>query len=301
VLDVGDYFPPRRVDDPEFGADPHGVVGGYVTPDAGFVDDPMLAAVNLMDAARRSGATLRLNAEVTGIRHAGGRVTGVDLAGGEQIAAPIVVNVAGPASGKVNAMAGVTAEMRIGHRPLRQEVHVVEAPAGFGLDDGTIVTDLGLGSYFRPHLGGTLVVGGTEPKCDPLEWIDDPDRFNDRPTVEGFERNVYRMARRLPTVKIPHRPVGLAALYDASDDWVPFYDKTSLAGFYLACGSSGNQFKNAPLAGVFVAELIEAAERGHDHDLEPIRVRGARTGFEIDLGAFSRRREPTETSGTVLG
>ena len=54
--------------------------------------------------------------------------------------------------------------MRIGHRPLRNEMFAVPAPSGFGLDDGaTIVADLDIGQYFRPQIGGTLLVGGTEP------------------------------------------------------------------------------------------------------------------------------------------
>lgn len=301
ALDVGDYFPPRPIDDPGFTADAHGDLGGYFTPDAGFVDDPMLAANNFMYAARHHGATLRLRSEVTSIRHEGGAVIGVDLASGESIDCPIVVNVGGPSSGKINAMAGVTEEMTIAHRPLRQEVYVAEAPAGFGMEDGTIITDSNLGTYFRPHLGGTLLIGGAEPECDPLEWVEDPADFNVNTTIESFERNVYRTARRLPEIGIPHRPRGLAALYDVTDDWVPLYDKSSLAGFYMACGTSGNQFKNAPMAAIFLAELIEAAERGQDHDADPVHVLGARTGHSIDLSAFSRLRQPSQTSGTVLG
>ena len=85
-------------------------------------------------------------------------------------------------------MAGVTGDMRIGHRPLRKEVFAVPAPAGFALDDGApIVADLDIGQYFRPQTGGTLLVGGTEPECDELEWVDDPDNFEEQPTVEIWE------------------------------------------------------------------------------------------------------------------
>lgn len=301
ALDPGDFSPPRPVDDPGFAAEPHGELGGYFTPDAGFVDDPQLAATNLMDAARRGGAQLRLRSEVVGIATQQGQVTGVELGSGETISAPVVVNAAGPGSSVINRMADVVSDMAISHRPLRQEVHVTPAPSGFGSDEGTIVTDPGLGTYFLPHPGGTLLVGGTEPECDPLEWVDDPTEFDPLPTAPSFERNVFRLARRLPTVGIPHRPLGVAGLYDVSDDWVPIYDKTNLGGFFLACGTSGNQFKNAPLVGTFLAALIDAAAAGHDHDAEPVRVRGRRTGLDIDLSAFSRRRQPTATSGSVLG
>jgi hypothetical protein len=52
---------------------------------------------------------------------------------------------------------------------------------------------------------------------------------------------------------------------------------------------------------MFIRALVDAADRGHDHDAEPVRVRGPRTGLEIDLGAFSRRRLPVRTTGTVMG
>ena len=192
--------------------------------------------------------------------------------------------------------------MRIAHRPLRQEVFAVPAPPGFALEDGgPVVADLDIGQYFRPQVGGTLLVGGTEPACDVLEWVDDADRFNDQPTVEHWTTAMFRLARRLPEFGVPAKPVGLAALYDASDDWVPIYDGSSLGGFFMACGTSGNQFKNAPLAGKFMRALVDAADAGHDHDAHPVQFRGERTGRDINLGAFSRRRDRAATSGTVMG
>ncbi len=303
ALDAGDYWPPKPVDDPAFGDDPHGVVSGYFTPGAGFIDDPMLAAANFMHAAQELGAGLMLNSPVTGIRRRGNRVIGVTLASGERIDAPVVVNVGGPASAEINAMAGVLDDMRIGNRPMRQEVHVVAAPHDFLLSAGTstLVTDADLGTYFRPQIGDTLLVGSTEPECDELEFLDRPRDYNDLPTAAGFERSMLRLARRLPSLGIPHRPVGLAALYDVTDDWMPIYDRSSLDGFFMACGTSGNQFKNAPLAGVFMAELVAAAERGVDHDVDPVSYVGRRTGRAIDIGAFSRRRDRAATSGSVLG
>jgi sarcosine oxidase subunit beta len=301
-LDPGRYWPPKRIDDPAFADDATGELTAFYSPGSGFIDDPMLAAHNLAFAARQHGATFRFHETVVGIDRREGRVSGVTLAGGDVVEAPVVVNVGGPHSGILNEMAGVTGDMRIGHRPLRNEVFAVPAPAGFDLDDGaTIVADLDIGQYFRPQFGGTLLVGGTEPACDELEWIEDPDDFREQPTVEIWETSMFRLARRMPEFGVPSRPVGLAALYDASDDWVPIYDKSSLPGFYMACGTSGNQFKNAPLAGQFIRALVDAADRGIDHDAEPVQFVGRRTGRAINVGAFSRRRDPAVTSGTVMG
>jgi glycine/D-amino acid oxidase-like deaminating enzyme len=302
ALDHGSYFPPKAIDDPAFADDAVGELHAFYNGDSGYIDDPMLAAHNLAHAARHHGATFRFRRAVRAIPRAGGRVTGVELDGGEGVTAPVVVNVGGPHSAHLNELAGVTADMRITSRALRQEVFAVPAPPGMLLADGApFVADLDLGQYFRPQAGGTLLVGGTEAACDELEWIADADVFDEIASVEGWERTTLRLARRVPGLGVPPRPVGLAALYDVSDDWVPIYDRSSLDGWFMACGTSGNQFKNAPLAGQFIRALVDATDAGVDHDIDPVRFIGPVTGRAIDLGAFSRRRRPAATSGTVMG
>jgi glycine/D-amino acid oxidase-like deaminating enzyme len=228
----------------------------------------------------------------------------VGLSNGEEIESPVVINAAGPWSGRINRMAGVGAEFTIGVRPLRQEVHYVQAPSGFNADGalGPSIADLDLGTYIRAAAGDKIMVGGTEPECDPLDWIEDPDKSNPSVTASCFERQVLRAARRLTTLTVPITPQGVAGVYDVSDDWQPIYDRTDLAGFYVAMGTSGNQFKNAPLVGRFLATLVERVEAGDDHDREPLHYVGEHTCNEINLGAFSRKRQfNTNTSGNVMG
>ncbi|MDJ0610152.1 MAG: hypothetical protein QNJ67_14340, partial [Kiloniellales bacterium] len=84
--------------------------------------------------------------------------------------------------------------------------------------------------------------------------------------------------------------------------WIPIYDKSCVPGFYMACGSSGNQFKNAPPAGAMMAALIEQVEAGRDHDAEPVQFPMAYTDRTIDVGFYSRRRTINpESSFSVLG
>lgn len=302
ALDANSYWPPKRIDDPAFGDDAVGELSGLYDPLSGFMDDPMLAAHNLINAAKVLGAQTRFKEEVVAIDKHGSRVTGVTLASGERIEASIVVNAAGPHASKINKIAGVLDEMNIRHRPLRQEVYVAPAPIGFKLEDNVpVVADLDTGIYFRPHLGGTINLGGTEPACDELHWIDDADNWREETTVEIWETMMLRLARRMPDFGVPVSPSGIGALYDATDDWVPIYDRSSIDGFFMACGTSGNQFKNAPLAATFIRLLIEAGEAGRNHDTDPISYVGPRSGRAINLGAFSRLREVANTSGTVMG
>jgi sarcosine oxidase subunit beta len=92
-------------------------------------------------------------------------------------------------------------------------------------------------------------------------------------------------------MQIPNQPRGVCDLYDCSDDWIPIYDKSDMKGFYMAIGTSGNQYKNAPVVGAMMAELIDACEKGLDHDNEPFQFKLRHIGRTIDAGFFSRKRE----------
>lgn len=309
ALDTGRYFPPKALDDAEFWADPAGPLTAFWTPEGGFVDDPQLAAHNLMYAATQLGVEARFGVAVTSIERTADAVTGVAaacavvLSDGTRIDAPVVVNAAGPHSAIVNELAGVLDDFHIGTRPLRQEVHHVTAPPGFTLDPPSpMVGDGDLGIYFRPQPGGGLMVGGQEPECDPLEWLVDPDTVNTNPTTTSYEAQVTRAARRLPGLTVPPRPKGIVGVYDVSDDWIPIYDRTSLGGYYVAIGTSGNQFKNAPVVGQLMRRLISACEAGQAHDVDPVIWTTPITGYDVNLGHYSRRREINrDSSFSVMG
>jgi sarcosine oxidase subunit beta len=304
AVDPGEYWPPKPVASDAFFDAPTGALGAIYTPDAGYVDDPQLAAHNLATAAQAHGAAFLFHRQVVAVERSHERVAGVTLADGSRVDAPVAVNAAGPWSGAFNRLAGVGADFTVGVRPLRQEVHHVAAPPEYRLDggEGPSFSDLDLGTYWRPAAAGHLLVGGTEPACDPMEWLDDPDDANELVTAPVFEAQITRAARRLPELRVPTAARGIVGVYDVADDWTPIYDRTELDGFYVAMGTSGNQFKNAPLVGFYLSAIIQAVEAGHDHDADPLAYSCPYTGNRIDLGAFSRRRQVrTDGSGTVMG
>ena len=165
-----------------------------------------------------------------------------------------------------------------------------------------LCSDTDIGCYMRSDVGGRLLVGGQEPACDPLEWVDDPDDWNEGLT-DQWTAQVYRAALRIPTLPIPGQATGIAALYDVSDDWIPIYDRSSLPGFYMACGTSGNQFKNAPRGRHADGRADrQPARPAATTTRDPLKVQGPRTGLELDLGFYSRRRRVNpDSSFTVLG
>ena len=106
----------------------------------------------------------------------------------------------------------------------------------------------------------------------------------------------------MPSLGIPSRKRGVVELYDASDDWIPIYDKSSLNGFYMACGTSGNQYKNATVAARMMVGLIQYCEAGNNHDEKPFKYHLTKLDRELDVGFFSRLRKINpESSNSVLG
>ena len=125
-------------------------------------------------------------------------------------------------------------------------------------------------------------------------WVD-PDDF-DRSFSNQWQLQVMRLAQRIPELKIPTKLKGVVELYDVSDDWIPIYDKSGLPGFYMAIGTSGNQFKNAPIVGEMMADLITACETGHDHDVKPVTFHLKNIDRTISLGFYSRKRAVNQQS-----
>lgn len=199
-------------------------------------------------------------------------------------------------------MAGVEKGMKIKTRALRHEVAHVSSPEGFDFENnGVVYSDSAISTYCRPEIGNNILIGSEDPACDDKEWVDDPDNFNEDFT-DQWKVLVMRMAQRFPDLGIPSRASGVVALYDVTDDWMPIYDKSDLPGFYMAIGTSGNQYKNAPAAGKIMSAIIEACEKGHDHDADPLLFHLEHVGKNISLATFSRNREINQDSSfSVIG
>jgi sarcosine oxidase, subunit beta len=292
LLDARSFGPPASPDSEDFWRPDTGPLGGFFYESSGYIDDPQLATRNICASARHFGASFRFREIVKGVPQRANQAIGVELESGEIITSSVVVNAGGPASDEVNLMAGVTADMTVRSRPLRTETHEIAAPDGFEPGrGGTFVTDLDLGIAFRPHGHGRLHISSIEPECDDLEWINDPWQFGERATAANYERQAWRTARRMPTLRVPSTPSGIGALYDVTPDWTPIFDRSSLDGFFLACGTSGNCFKLAPFAGRAMLAIIDAAEDGLGDDAPPIQIRASHLDQLIDLAPFSRRRK----------
>ena len=301
-IDLHEFWPVRRPEDPKFYDEPvKELEGAIFCPEGGYVNDPALSAHNIMRAAEAKGAEFMFNAEVVDVRSDKGKVTGITLKDGTQIDAGIVVNVGGPHSFKINKMAkGVWEGCNIKTKALRHEVMYCPSPDEYDYsNDGYHMSDGDIGCYVRPEVGNTFLIGSEDPECDPQEWVDPDDFYAGKGghgrdnvlTEEQWKAQCYRLGKRIPSLEVPNQPKGVADLYDCSDDWIPIYDKSDLPGFYMAIGTSGNQYKNAPVVGRMMAELIDACEKGLDHDKEPFQYQFKYIKRTTDVGFFSRKRE----------
>jgi sarcosine oxidase subunit beta len=302
-LDTASHFPARPVSDPAFlQPSDRPIAGAIYEEDSGYVVSPGVATSNLRRAGEREGVRFLLNRRVQAIQSASPRRFRIETAARGSIECDVVVNAAGPHSGIVNRMAG--ASLPLETRPLRREVHVLANPL-YGEPGGAslpVVGDLDGGVYFRPEAGGRdIVVGSTDPECDPKEFVADPDDFGDGITDLYRERQCLRLMQRFPDVRLGP-PRGVAALYDVTvRDWYPIADRTDLPGYYVCIGTSGSSFKTAPVLGSLMAEIIQRCEGGRDTDRDPITLALPRIGVDVDTRFLSRRRGELQTTGTVIG
>lgn len=300
-LDTSSFFPPTPVDDPRFfEPSEQSIEGAVLEEDAGYVVFPALAAQNLREAATQAGVVFRFKQRVTAIEEGGRRRFHLQLESGQGIETDVVVNVAGPHSAIVNRMAGVTLPLET--RPLRREVHAQVNPLYESGVPLPIVGDLNGGIYFRPEAGGRdIIVGSTDPACDALEFVDDPDAFERGVTQLYRERQTLRLMKRMPSVTMG-RPRGLADLYDVTvQDWYPIVDRTDRPGYYVCIGTSGSSFKTAPVLGMLTAQIVEACESGRDVDEQPLQLHLPRIGVTVDTRFLSRHRGQLQTTSTVIG
>src|SRR5262249_50586098 len=87
--------------------DPFAVGAAVYEPESGY-GDPTGVTTGFAGGARRRGVVIEQMSEVVGLRVAGGRVTGVRTAAGDEIATPVVANAAGLWCREIPPMAGLT-------------------------------------------------------------------------------------------------------------------------------------------------------------------------------------------------
>jgi sarcosine oxidase subunit beta len=229
-------------------ADPNSVVQGYVS------------------GARRLGAKLLNDVEVTGVRVEGGRVRGVVTDQGE-VATPVVVNAAGPWAGVVGEMAGLDIPVV----PVRRQI-VVTGPMPEVPPDFPFVIDFAQSLYFHRE-GQGILTGMSNP--------DEPVGFDQSVDEEWELAHLEAAMQRLPILERAGLASRWAGLYEVSPDAHPILGHISEAeGFYCVGGFSGHGFMHGPICGLLLAEGILDG-RAHMLDITSLHLDRFREGREI--------------------
>lgn len=203
--------------------------------------DPNGVVMAYINAAGKLGVACLTGVEVTGVKAIAGRVAEVATNKGS-IAAPLMVNAAGPWAGLLGAMAGV----EIPITPLRRQMLTTTALPELPLDFPFVI-DFAQSLYFHRE-GDGLLTGMSNPDEEPgLDQNVDPD----------FELiNLEAAAKRLPLLEKAGLASHWAGLYEVTPDAHPIFGKTPVEGFYLVAGFSGHGFMHGPVAGKIMSEII---------------------------------------------
>ena len=219
---------------------------GY-EPDAGFADAYLVTAAFARNA-RRLGATVRENTDVTGLAISGGGVTGVQC-GDETIGADRVLCVQNVWSGELARWTGVTLPLAIE----RHAVLSLETAADPYTRAMPVFKDLGVPGllYYRSYGGAQMLVS----EGIPGEVLAAPDTVQADVPLDKVLAVGEQVASRFPA----YAEAGLASswtgLYDVTPDWNPVLGPMpGVDGLWLAYGFSGHGFKLAPTVGLLVAQ-----------------------------------------------
>ena len=202
--------------------------------------DPRALVLALAQAARRAGVTLRTGASVERVESAGGRVTGVGLAGGEVLRAGRVVVAAGAWSGAIDGLP------RIALRPVKGQILRLRDPAhhrpGRGLLQRIVRFE---GGYLVPRGDGRYVLGATMEERG----------FDTTVTAGGLYELLRDAGELVPGVHEMVIEEMSAGLRPATPDNAPVLGPAEeLAGLHWATGHHRNGILLAPVTADIVVD-----------------------------------------------
>lgn len=264
-----------RAPDPEHGEEHDCVDAGlaFFEPDGGYMD-PVSAAQDLVEACRGAGVDLRFRSPVAGVITRGGRMAGVTLAGGDELAAPLLVNTAGPWCRELYTAAGLDLPWDLA--PVRIQVLHRDRPATLS-GHIPVTVDMPGGIYFRTQNRGQQLIVSSVREEDEREVVANPDDYLRVPDTVFEQQKLHLLHHRLPGLPYRGSVTGYCGLYTMNrDDVHPVLGPTALDGFWVANGFSGHGFKLAPAIGSILARAITGERADFD------------TGVPLSFLAFDR-------------
>lgn len=201
--------------------------------------------------AKGSSARIFLETEVTGFRLDSQGIAGVETNRGP-IHTRAVVIAAGPFSGKVAGLAGLTLPVVIERRQ-KAVVHSALVPP-----DGAMTIDLDTGAYWHPEPGGAVFGWGEAVPERPSDPLDHVPADWDYPAIamEGCARLTPFWERIAGTLR-REDVYASAGQYTITPDAKPILGPLAeVPGLYFNGGYSGHGIQGAPEGGRIVLETV---------------------------------------------
>lgn len=213
-------------------------------PESGYAD-PYSVTTGYARRAREMGARIQDGTAVTDVEITNGKVTAV-LTPDERIETPIAVVATGPWSGPLLAKIGVDVPLTT----VRHQVVILRRPNDIVPEHpaiGDIVNDFST----RPDIGNRTLMGVGEDESPG------PDEYNQGLDMPMVEQAFTSLAKRIPGMASALHQGGWSGLFTVTPDWHQIMDKVDgIDGLYCAVGFSGHGFKESPMIGLTMAELI---------------------------------------------
>lgn len=219
-----------------------GLAGSSLGPDDGVVD-PHAVTLGFLDAAKKLGATVKLEHEVLELKRQNNQW--LLLANKGKLEADIIVNAAGAFSGEVGKRAG----LEIPVLPYRRNIYAT-APVHDFPHPTPLIIDMTTGVYLRSE-GERFIFG--------LSNHDEPAGDNQAVDWAWMEHNLELALPRFPFLEDAglDRKACWAGLYEITPDHIPILGRMpGVENFYNACGFSGHGVQHAPATGLILSEEI---------------------------------------------
>ncbi len=212
--------------------------------------DPHEFLTGYEKAARKLGVEIVVDAEVTGIRTEGGRVSGLTCAKGD-ISCPLVVDCAGPYSKLIGEMAGAKVHVE----PQRRQI-VTTGALDFVKPTFPMVVDVKSGLYCHKESQGMLLGWADESVAPSFDISIDPD-YTDTILEKALDR--------IPQLEVAEVANQWAGLYETTPDHHAIIGPNGeVAGLFHVTGFSGHGFMQAPAAGAVAAEMLTGKKTSVD-------------------------------------
>lgn len=244
------------------------IYGALYSPTGGKVN-PIKLTLGFARAAKKLGATIQIETEVTGIIMEGNAVKGVHTTKGDYFA-DTIVNACGSWAAFTAKMVGL--DMPI--KPRKGQLIVTE-PIGHFMD-GTLQCARYNVIKFRPEtikdenilrMGASLSIEQTESGGLIIGGTRELVGYDRENSLEAIEAILKRAVRFFPALKDVCIIRAFAGLRPYTPDGLPIIGRVDgLKGFYMAAGHEGDGIALAPITGKLLAEQIVNGKESYSLD-----------------------------------